>query len=302
VQVVGLLLGTPPPAPTPPPPWPALPLAPAPPLPATHWPPETEPTGFAQPEPPPPPEEPAAADQDPAEPEKEPVSEAQQKIDELVAEGRLSAEQADVARQALDDADDGPEIRIGNIDGEGGLNFRIDPETGECTFDPEGINDMPVWLQKRLTPERLKEMCERIAADEGKTLGALLLDNIPVALIVLLPFMALVLKGLYPLSRRYFVEHLLFFVHFHAFFFLILTLQVLFSRLGTMIFLPEPIVILTLVAASLYIPVYLYKAMRRVYGQGHLLTATKYVVLVVTYFFGAMFTMMGALLVALFSV
>ena len=59
-----------------------------------------------------------------------------------------------------------------------------------------------------------------------------MLDNMPVALIVLLPVMALVLKALYPLSRRYFVEHLLFFVHFHSFFFLILTLQILFSRLA----------------------------------------------------------------------
>ena len=122
------------------------------------------------------------------------------------------------------------------------------------------------------------------------------------ALIVLLPFMALVLKGLYPLSRRYFVEHLLFFVHFHSFFFLILTLQILFGRLGPMVFIPEPVVILVLVAASLYVPVYLYKAIRRVYGQGHLLTAAKYIVLTVTYFFGAMSTMMGALVVALFSV
>ena len=79
-------------------------------------------------------------------------------------------------------------------------------------------------------------------------------------------------------------------------------LQILFGRVGPMLLIPEPIVILVLVAASLYIPVYLYKAMRRVYGQGHLLTLTKYVVLTVTYFFGAMFTMMGALLVALFSV
>jgi hypothetical protein len=145
-------------------------------------------------------------------------------------------------------------------------------------------------------------MCERIAADEGKTFGALLLDNIPVALIVLLPFMALVLKGLYPLSRRYFVEHLLFFVHFHAFFFLILTLQILFSRIASVAFIPEPISVLVIVAASFYIPVYLYKAMRRVYGQGHLLTLTKYIALSVAYTVGATFTLLGALLVALFSV
>jgi hypothetical protein len=119
---------------------------------------------------------------------------------------------------------------------------------------------------------------------------------------VLLPFMALVLKGLYPLSRRYFVEHLLFFVHFHAFFFLILTLQILFSRLAGLIHIPEAISVLVIVAASFYIPVYLYKAMRTVYGQGHLMTIIKYLGLSVAYAIGASFTMMGALLFALVSV
>jgi hypothetical protein len=248
-----------------------------------------------EPEPEPAPEEQAERDQQPAE-------EAQRKIDELVAEGRLTEEQANEALQALDGLEDGPEITVGNIDGEGGFNFNIDPETGKCTFNPEGIEELPPWLQKRLTPRRLEGICERIAADEGKNFGALLLDNIPVALIVLLPFMALILKGLYPLSRRYFVEHLLFFVHFHAFFFLILTLQILFSRIASITFIPEPISVLVVVAASFYIPVYLYKAMRRVYGQGHFLTITKYIALAVAYTLGVSFTMLGVVLFALFSV
>jgi hypothetical protein len=161
---------------------------------------------------------------------------------------------------------------------------------------------MPDWLQRRLTKDRMEEICERVGADEGKTLGNLVLDNIPIALIVLMPVMAQVLKALYPLSRRYFVEHLLFFVHFHSFFFLILTLLVLFARFGDLISLSEPATVLPIVAASLYIPVYLYKAMRRVYGQGHTVTFAKYVALSVTYSIGATMTMLGALLFALISV
>lgn len=225
---------------------------------------------------------------------------AEDKIDELAAEGTLTAEQAAQARASIRNGDkDRPSVRF-QVDDDAGLNFDYDEDTGDCVVS--GVDRLPEWFQRRLTQERLEGMCERIGADGGKTFGDLLLDDIPIALIVLLPLMALVLMGLYPLSRRYFVEHLLFFVHFHAFFFLILTLQILFSRLGPMILIPEPVVILVLVAASLYIPVYLYKAMRRVYGQGHLLTLTKYSVLTVTYFFGVMLTMMGALLVALFSV
>ena len=240
------------------------------------------------------------------EPEPEPVpeevaekeaatrSEAQEVLDELAAEGIIDAEDA----AALEDGD-GANITIYGDD-DGGFNFHIDPETGECTTS--GQDSLPGWLQRRLTKERLETTCERIGADEGKTLLNLVLDNIPIALIVLLPFMAMVLKGLYPLSRRYFVEHLLFFIHFHAFFFLILTLQILFARFSGLVHLPDPISILIIVIASFYIPIYLYKAMRLVYGQGHFVTFTKYITLVVAYSIGAMVTMLGALLFALVSV
>jgi hypothetical protein len=231
---------------------------------------------------------------------KKELAAAAARIDELEASGKLTEEQARNARAAVRDEEDGTSITLFGDGTQSGFNVRIDEETGKCVAS--GTEQLPDWVQRRLTPERLEEICERIAADEGKTLGSLLLDNIPVALIVLLPVMALVLKGLYPLSRRYFVEHLLFFVHFHAFFFLILTLEILFSRLAGLVFVPKPLAVLVVVAASLYIPVYLYKAMRTVYGQGHILTFLKYVALVVAYAIGASFTMMGALLVALVSV
>jgi hypothetical protein len=227
----------------------------------------------------------------------EKLDEAGRKVEELVAEGRLSEEQARQAREALDSS---PTLTLWGDDAEGGFNVRYDEETGKCAAT--GQEQLPQWVQRRLTVERLEGICERIAADKGKTLWSILLDKLPVALIVLLPIMALVLKALYPLSRRYFVEHLLFFVHFHAFFFLILTLEILFSRIAGLAFVPEPIVVLVIVAASFYIPVYLYKAMRRVYAQGHFLTATKYIVLSLAYAVGASFTMMGAFLFALFSV
>jgi hypothetical protein len=227
----------------------------------------------------------------------EALERAQERVEELEAEGRLTPEQAEQVYTGIEFGDDGPRV---TLDGDEGFDLDYDKETGECTVD--GFDTIPEWLQRRLTERRLIATCERIGADRGKALGRQMLDNIPVALIVLLPLIALVLKGLYPLSRRYFVEHLLFFVHFHSFFFLILTLQILFSRLAGMLFVPEPITILIIVAASFYIPVYLYKAMRRVYEQGHLLTLTKYIVLFGAYIIGAAGTGAGAFLFALLSV
>lgn len=185
------------------------------------------------------------------------------------------------------------------------LNITFD-ENGdaktECDVEQSDLDDLPAWLARRLTVERLQRMCERTQIDDGRSLIDNLLENVPAALIVLLPLMALVLKGLYPLSRRYYVEHLLFFVHFHAFFFLILTLQVLFSRLMALLGTPETLTVLALVASSFYIPVYLFVSMRRVYGQGRAVTFFKYIVLTFAYASGFLATMLGALAIAAFSI
>jgi hypothetical protein len=129
-----------------------------------------------------------------------------------------------------------------------------------------------------------------------------LIEKIPAALIVLLPLMALVLKILYPLSRRYYVEHLLFFVHFHAFFFLLLTLQILWHRLLGVLWIHEVFAVLPVIATSFYYPAYLYLAMRRVYGQRRFLTFLKFCLLTITYLLGFSIMMIGVLILAVFSV
>ena len=158
-----------------------------------------------------------------------------------------------------------------------------DAEDEDCDIQSSDLDGLSAFLTKRLTAERLRQVCLQILADEGKSVTQKVINNVPAALIVLLPLMALVLKALYPLSRRYYVEHLLFFVHFHAFVFLLLTLEILFVRLATLVALPDAAVALTVVAASLYAPVYLFIAMRRVYGQGRFVTFLKYIVLTIAY-------------------
>ena len=177
-----------------------------------------------------------------------------------------------------------------------------DDDEEDCDVELDDIEEMPGFLSRRFTVERLTHVCEAITADDGRALVSKMLDNIPAALFFLLPFMALVLKALYPLSRRYYVEHLLFFVHFHAFFFLILTMQVLLARIAAIVSIPETAITLTLVAISLYIPVYLFVGMRKVYGQGRLVTFLKYIVLTVTYISGLFITMLVTLGIAAFAI
>ncbi len=176
-------------------------------------------------------------------------------------------------------------------------NFLNDCSIGELDLDLESG-----WLKRRMTPERLKEVCKRVQAVGETGLKKAVLENIPAALIVLLPIMAFVLKLLYPLSRRYYVEHLLFFVHFHSFVFFILTLQILFTRLGEWLGFVETLFSLIVIAATLYIPVYLFVAMRRVYGQGRALTVVKYVPLVIAYTMLFLLLMLVVLVITVFSI
>ena len=132
--------------------------------------------------------------------------------------------------------------------------------------------------------ERLRAACRKMAADNFSGFAQAMLDNLPKMMFLFLPILAVILKLLYLFSRRYYVEHLLFFVHYHAFFFLLLTLAIVASRIANRVNAPEAIMSLTIIAVVIYVPVYLYKAMRRVYGQGHLATLFKFVVLNVSYF------------------
>jgi hypothetical protein len=139
----------------------------------------------------------------------------------------------------------------------------------------------------------MREACRKIAADHGDQFSRALFANIPKMMFVFLPLLALVNKALYPFSRRYYVEHLLFFVHYHAFVFLLFSLQALFAlstRPITTLEWARDIVILVII---FYLPIYLYKAMRRVYGQGRLLTILKFMFLFVAYFVCLLLTLMG---------
>ena len=191
----------------------------------------------------------------------------------------------------------------GEEDSEQTIGITIDEgEQTQCNLDHLGDEDIPPWLASRMTPERLKVVCDRIVADNGRAFLNKLLDNVPAALFILLPVMALILKALYPLSKRFYVEHLLFVVHYHAFVFLVLSLEVLISRLGALQTVPDlPFDVMNL-AMALYVPIYLYKAQRRVYEQGRFFTVVKFSILTFAYFVGLMIMLGLVAILAAFSI
>ena len=147
---------------------------------------------------------------------------------------------------------------------------------------------------------RLRDACRKIMAD-SQTFGRALYENIPKMMFIFLPLIAAVMFVLYLGSGRYYVEHLLFFVHYHAFFFLGGLAIVLLDRssalldgtaFGNVLRFFEGALTFVLV---IYVPYYLYRAMRRVYGQGRMVTLAKYSLLGIGYVIFMALTAVGLL-------
>ena len=148
--------------------------------------------------------------------------------------------------------------------------------------------------------DKAREACRKIVAD-GKGFGRAVYENIPKMMFIFLPLIAVVMFVLYLGSGRYYVEHLLFFVHFHAFFFLggitILVLERSSSLLvgtvvGSGLKTAENILVAVLM---FYVPYYLYRAMRRVYEQGRVVTLVKFSLLSIGYLVFMTLTVLGLL-------
>jgi hypothetical protein len=136
---------------------------------------------------------------------------------------------------------------------------------------------------------RMKRACDRIVADQGKTFMRQLVDNIPRMLVFFLPVIAFVMKPLYFGSRRYYVEHLLFFVHYHSFAFMALSVYLVIDRLAEVFEGWGLVKGITIAVLWIYIPYYLFRALRVVYGQRRVVTLAKYIILFFTYLFGLTF-------------
>ena len=169
----------------------------------------------------------------------------------------------------------------------------IEDPCGEQNFKVEAGPFM-----ERYEP-RLRDACRRIMADQ-QSFGRALWNNVPKMMFLFLPLIAAVLAILYLRSGRYYVEHLLFVVHFHAFFFLagigVLVLQRLAAwsspPLSSAFSVAEGFLLTALV---FYVPWYLLRAMRRVYQQGWWKTVPKYALLGFAYLVSLGITVAGLL-------
>jgi len=142
--------------------------------------------------------------------------------------------------------------------------------------------------------ERMRAACANVAEDNGAGLGRAVVHNIPKAMFVFLPLLALGMKPLYWRPKRYYVEHLLFLIHNHAFIFLVLGVLALLKLIPVV---GEHLGLLEF-ALWIYIFWYLFRGMRNVYHQGRTLTLAKYFTVGLFYFSAAVTVL---ILTAVFS-
>jgi hypothetical protein len=177
--------------------------------------------------------------------------------------------------------------------GENQIYLDADEDGWRCNFVDENTDP-----EMR---ERLEAACEKIEEDSGASLPRATLDNIPIMMLVFIPLVAALMRVLYLFARRKYVEHLVFFLHIHALFFVTAILWLILSQSVNLVpWLRWPVMLVNLVL-WVYFPVYLYRAMRHVYGQGHLLTSIKYVSLGFGYFVALLITLIGLFAVTVFT-
>ncbi|MBK7910023.1 MAG: DUF3667 domain-containing protein [Candidatus Pollutiaquabacter aromativorans] len=114
--------------------------------------------------------------------------------------------------------------------------------------------------------------------DWEKEFNHKLLNSIPKMMFFLIPVAALILKFLYWRKRKYYLEHLVFQLHLHSFFFLFMLFGLLLDTILPLVWAVE---LLFLV----WILLYPLLAFKRNYGQNWFWTAFKYVFFLVLYGF-----------------
>ena len=140
--------------------------------------------------------------------------------------------------------------------------------------------------------------CRSWQADHGKALLHAFFVNIPKMMFVFLPVIALVMTLLYWFPRRYYVEHVVLVLHNHAALYLAMTLIMLLSLLANWLPGLSPLVAIAGLAVFCYSIWYVYRSMRRYYGQGRWLTLAKLAAVSFAYLLFLSITLIGTFIVS----
>ncbi len=151
--------------------------------------------------------------------------------------------------------------------------FKISPLQGAKLTDFEELNEEE-FVEKYY--KRFGKLFSRQIykiSKEGGTLWTFIMSKAFWGVVFIIPFISLLFLGMYRRKHIYFVEHLVFWMHYHAFLFFSLIL-IIFLKFFLHYWIFNVIANLLL----FYIPVYLFMAMKRYYGDGYMKTFVKYLI------------------------
>ncbi len=151
------------------------------------------------------------------------------------------------------------------------------PEKVEIFGSKKDGASPPSWLKQRVR--------EKIGphGSNVELVGKTLRDNISTMMLFCIPLFALVLKILYLRQGRYYIEHLVYALHIHAFFYIAILVTV-FSGMAAKRWVPAlegPLLWIMVLA----IVVQVFRSIRQVYGQSWPMTTFKFFFGAVIYFF-----------------
>ena len=110
------------------------------------------------------------------------------------------------------------------------------------------------------------------------------LDYITFFILLMMPFLAMILKALYFFSKQFYVEHIILTLHNHTFLILAMIIRMPLNLMGegtVMIISPLANLVSTLLA--IWMVIYLFLSLKVYFGQGYLLTTFKFITATILY-------------------
>lgn len=167
------------------------------------------------------------------------------------------------------------------------IQFNEEPWNRET--NPVDIRWLPGWLNDRINDEieNSPKKAEQINENPNLLIDKVF-DILPATMFLLLPLVALIFKFWYLFAKRYYIEHLIFSLHNHAFLFVGLTL-ILLANLGESFLTAHnysaaaTAMYWLIVIISIWLPVYMLISLRVVYKQNWFMTLGKFVMIGISY-------------------
>lgn len=160
-------------------------------------------------------------------------------------------------------------------------------------FDDGGTTDFE---------KSLSAACKQMKADGGKRFAEHFAATAPKLMFLFLPLMAAVALLFYWKPRRLYAEHLVLFLHNHAFTFLLLGFTAVLTKLADLDFPLSGLLGFVAFLLWCFLPYYVFRSMRVVYGEGRIKTTLKFLSLSTIYFLLLGVTMLGGLVYTMYRI